>query len=59
MPTSSDRLRLLRVAMWFLLGAALIVLVLPIPLPLRLAVASTDLVAAAVVWLAWRQRSSK
>jgi hypothetical protein len=57
-PTPAESLRLLRVAMWFLLGAALLVLVLPLPilLPLRLAVASTDLIAAAVVWLAWRQR---
>ena len=58
MSNPDDKLRLLRIAMWLLLGAALLVLVLPlpIPLPLRLAVASTDLVAAAVVWLAWRQR---
>ncbi len=61
MPTPPESLRLLRVAVWFLLGAALLVLVLPlpIPLPLRIAVASTDLIAAAVVWLAWRQRISK
>jgi hypothetical protein len=61
MTDPADKLRLLRIAMWFLLGAALLVLVLPLPVPLalRLAVASTDLVAAAVVWLAWRQRVSK
>ena len=53
------RLRLLRIALWFLIGAAVAVLILPlpIPLPLRLAVAASDLIAAAVVWLAWRQRS--
>lgn len=61
MTDPADKLRLLRFAMWFLLGAALLVLVLPlpVPLPLRLAVAATDLVAAAVVWLAWRQRSAR
>jgi hypothetical protein len=55
----ADKFRLLRIAMWFLLAAALLVLVLPLPVPfpLRLAVASTDLVAAAVVWLALRQRT--
>jgi hypothetical protein len=54
----ADKLRLLRVAMWFLLGSALLVLILPlpVPLPVRLAVAGTDLVAAAVVWLTLRQR---
>ncbi len=58
MTDPAAKLRLLRVTMFFLLGAALLVLVLPLPLPvpLRLAVASTDLIAAAVVWLAWRQR---
>jgi hypothetical protein len=59
MTSSPQNLRLLRIALWFFLGAALLVLVLPVPLPLpvRLAVAGTDLIAAAVVWLAWRQRS--
>jgi hypothetical protein len=59
MNPTPQNLRLLRVALWFFLGAAVLVLLLPVPLPLpvRLAVAGTDLVAAAVVWLAWRQRS--
>lgn len=61
MSDPAAHLRLLRIAMFFLLGAALLVLVLPLPLPppLRLAVASTDLIAAAVVWLAWRQRRGR
>lgn len=59
MPTPAETLRLLRVAMWFLLGAAILVLALPlpVPLPVRLAVGTVDLIAAAVVWLAWRQRT--
>jgi hypothetical protein len=61
MPSSDEKLRLLRIAMWFLLGAAVLILVLPLalPLPLRLAVAATDLIAASVVWLAWRQRRGR
>jgi hypothetical protein len=57
-PAEEQKLLLLRVAMWMLLGAALIVLLLPLPLPplVRFSVAATDLVAAAVVWLARRQR---
>ena len=40
-----------------LLLAVVLVLVLPIklPLPLRLAVAGTDLIAAMIVFVAWRQ----
>lgn len=59
MNAPAQKLRLLRVAMWFLLAAALLVLVLPltVPLPVRIAVAATDLIAAAVAWLAWRQRA--
>jgi hypothetical protein len=58
-PSHDDKLRLLRIALCFLLGAAVLVVVLPlpVPLPIRLAVGATDLIAAAVVWLAWRQRS--
>ncbi|MSU24755.1 MAG: hypothetical protein EXS32_13150 [Opitutus sp.] len=41
-------------------GAVLIVtLATKIPLPLRLFVAATDLVAAAVLWVAMRQASEK
>ncbi len=49
----------LRFAFWFLLTAALLVLVLPLPVPypVRIAVACVDLIAAAVVWLALRQRA--
>lgn len=59
--TPEETLRLLRVAFWFLLVAAVLVisLPLPVPLPVRLAVGATDLVAAAVVWLAWRQRRGR
>ena len=58
MPAPDEKTRLLRIAFWFLLGAALLVIVLPlpVPLPLRLAVGATDLIAAAVVGLAWYQR---
>ncbi|MCU0791347.1 MAG: hypothetical protein MUE42_00505 [Opitutaceae bacterium] len=51
------KLRNLRIAFWALLTAAALVaaLPLPIPIPLRIAVASIDLIAAAVVWLALRQ----
>ena len=62
MPASSaDKLRLLRIAFWFLLAAAVtvIALPLPVPLPVRLAAGATDLIAAAVVGLAWRQRSRR
>lgn len=61
MPAPADTPRLLRFAMWFLLAAGLLVLALPlpVPLPVRLTVASVDLVAAAVVWLALRQRRGK
>lgn len=49
--------RLYRFAFWFLLAAAVLVIALPLPIPfpVRLAVGLTDLIAAAVVWLAWRQ----
>jgi hypothetical protein len=61
MPSPADTLRLLRLAMWLLLSAGLLVLAVPIPVPLpvRLATASVDLIAAAVVWLALRQRREK
>lgn len=61
MPAPVDTLRLLRFAMWFLLAAGLLVLALPLPvhLPVRLATAAVDLIAAAVVWLALRQRRGK
>ena len=51
--------RALLIAVWCLLGAALLVaaLPLPMPMPLKLAVASSDVIAASVVWLAWRQRT--
>ena len=54
-------LRLLRAAMVFLLVSAFLVvaLPLPVPMPLRLAVGAVDLIAAAVVWLAWRQRRGR
>ena len=44
--------------MWLLLATGLLVLSvpLPVPLPVRLATAAVDLIAAAVVWLALRQR---
>jgi hypothetical protein len=56
-----DKARLLRIACGFLLAAAVLVLVLPlpVPLPVRIAVAATDLIAAAVVWLALRQRTKR
>lgn len=57
MPTAETKLRNLRIAFWtLLLAAALVALLpLPVPTPVRLAVACTDLIAAAVVWLALRQ----
>ncbi len=60
-PAHDDQLRLLRIAFWFLLGAAVLVvaLPLPVPLPVRLAVGATDLIAAAVVGLAWYQRARR
>jgi hypothetical protein len=47
--------------MWLFLIVGLLVLAVPIPVPLpvRLATASVDLIAAAVVWLALRQRREK
>ena len=61
MPAPDDNLRLLRRAMWLLLAAGLLVLAvpLPVPMPVRLATAAVDLIAAAVVWLALRQRREK
>ncbi len=58
MASSDDKRRLYRITFWCLLAAAILVLVLPLPLPLplRLAVGGTDLIAAAVVWLALRQQ---
>lgn len=60
-PPEDPKLRTLRIAMWMLLGAALllVVLPLPVPLPVRLVVAGTDVIAAAVVWLAARQRTGR
>lgn len=60
-PPFDPRLRLLRIAFWFLLAAALLVicLPLPVPLPVRLAVGAVDLIAAAVVGLAWWQRTRR
>ncbi len=51
--------RFLLIAVWFLLGSALLFAALPLPLPryLRLTIAGADLIAASVVWLAWRQRT--
>lgn len=61
MPTPPETLRLLRLAaLFFLVSAVLVVaLPLPVPTPLRLAVGAVDLIAASVVWLAWRQRSRR
>ena len=57
-PSDAEKLRLLRIAFWFLLAAAglVIALPLPVPLPVRLAAGATDLIAAAVIGLAWWQR---
>lgn len=54
-----EQTRFLYIAAWLLLGSALVfaLLPLPIPRPIRIAVAGADLIAASVVWLAWRQRS--
>jgi hypothetical protein len=51
--------RALLIAVWCLLASALLFAALPLPLPrpLRLAVVGADVIAAAVVWLAWRQRT--
>ena len=53
--------RMMRIATGMLCIAAVVVLVLPLPIPfpLRLAVAFTDLIAAAVVYLAYRQQASR
>jgi len=60
-PPEDPKLRVLRIAMWMLLGSAVLVvaLPLPIPFPIRLAVAGTDIIAAAVIWLAARQRAGR
>jgi len=61
MPLPNDKRSLYRIVFWCLIAAAVVVLVLPlpIPLPLRLAVGGTDLIAAAVVWLALRQSAPR
>lgn len=49
---------LLNAAVWIFVIVAILILILPIrlPRPIRLAVAGTDLIAAAVIWLLARQR---
>jgi hypothetical protein len=64
LPVSTDptrKLTLLRAAFWVLITAAALILLLPVPLPfsLRAAVAATDLITAAVVWLALRQHKRR
>lgn len=48
----------LGLAVWMFIGAAVLIMILPtgLPKPLRLAVAGTDLLAAAIIWLLGRQR---
>lgn len=60
-PPADPKLRILRIAMWMLVASAVIVVVLPlpVPLPIRLMVAGADLIAAAVIWLAARQRADR
>lgn len=60
-PPEDPKLNILRIAMWMLIGSAVLVVILPIPvpLPIRLMVAGADLIAAAVIWLAARQRAGR
>ena len=63
-PQAVDRARkkrLTTIAASLLALSGLVVLALPLklPLPLRLAVAFTDLIAAAAIWLMGRQRYSR
>ncbi len=60
-PPADPKPNILRIAMWMLVGSAVLVVVLPlpIPLPIRLMVAGADLIAASVIWLAARQRAGR
>lgn len=60
-PPIDPKLRVLRIAMWMLVGSAVLLVILPLPIPLqiRIAVAGTDLIAAAAIWLAARQRANR
>ena len=57
MASPEQRQKMLIATMVILLLAVVLVLILPIklPFPLRLAVAGTDLIAALVMFVAWRQ----
>lgn len=62
LPADAGRKRLvLRIAVWMFLATAVAILVLPLglPKPVRLAVASTDLIAAAIIALLAHQRYSR
>lgn len=59
MPDSSDKRPVMIVAIIALLIAGLVVLCLfRLPLPLRLAVAGVDLIAAGILFVAFRQQGS-
>jgi len=59
MPSVEQKKKLMVATIVFLAVAALLVLLLPLklPLPVRLAVAGTDIIAALIVFVAWRQQS--
>jgi len=59
MPSIEQKKKLMIATIVFLAVAAALVLLLPLklPLPVRLAVAGTDIIAALVVFVAYRQQS--
>ncbi|HSI07330.1 MAG: hypothetical protein ACAH89_06540 [Rariglobus sp.] len=57
---ASDKRPVMMIAVIGLLIAGLVVLcIFRLPLPLRLAVAGTDLIAAAILFVAFRQQDSR
>ena len=60
MPSIERKKKLLAATIVFLAISAALVLLLPLklPLPVRLAVAGTDIIAALVVFVAWRQQGT-
>jgi hypothetical protein len=57
MPSSSKRPALLIAIIALLIAGAVVLCIFRLPLPLRLAVAGTDLIAAAILFVALRQNS--